>query len=303
MPRRIMYSLLPGAAAALAWAGWPGAPTSLPTVIRRVDVVATVLLLAGLPWLARRFFGPAACGWPARVVRAGGCAMAVAMVAVKADADRFGYAAPAGGAGLAGAWAGEIVFLVMAAAYVAGILAVTARRPPAGPAALVSGTGAGVLAGLIMYVLPPVGGLLHVTNVWPTRVYEAARALAAPVVLGVVVAAGLAAARRTSGRGSKLPLADARARQGVAAGLCAGAAAALVTSVLGIGTVALAPHELERLVAAATGLRCRRVSGVPLHVRREELLQRLQVAARRGLVSTARELDIGAGHRLSLAPR
>src|SRR5438477_92503 len=83
----------------------------------------------------------------------GGAAMAVAMVAVKADADRFGYAAPAGGAGLAGAWAGEIVFLVMAAAYVAGILAVTARRPPAGPAALVSGTGAGVLAGLIMYVL------------------------------------------------------------------------------------------------------------------------------------------------------
>jgi hypothetical protein len=110
-----------------------------------------------------------------------------------------------------------------------------------------------VAAGVIVYALPPVGGLLHVTNVWPTRVYEAARALAALMVLGVVVAAGLAAARRTSGRGSKLPLADARARQGVAAGLCAGAAAALVTSVLGIATVALAPHEMERLGWALAG--------------------------------------------------
>src|SRR5438045_1271101 len=104
-----------------------------------------------------------------------------------------------------------------------------------------------------MYALPPVGGLLHVTSGWPARAYEAARGLAALVVLGMVVAAGLTAARRTSGRGSKLPLADARARQGVAAGLCAGAAAALVASVLGIGTVALAPHELEPLRWALAG--------------------------------------------------
>jgi hypothetical protein len=68
--------------------------------------------------------------------------------------------------------------------------------------------------------------------------------------MGAIIAAGLVAARRARGRGSGLPLADTRARQGVMAGLCAGAAAALVASVVGIGTIALLPHDLNRLVWA-----------------------------------------------------
>ena len=67
------------------------------------------------------------------------------------------------------------------------------------------------------------------------------------------VAAGLTAARRASRRGSKLPLADIRARQGVATGLCAGAAAALMVCVLGIGTAAFVPDALDRLRWAMSG--------------------------------------------------
>jgi len=247
MPRSIRYALMSGAVAALAWAWWPTAPAGLATAVRRLDVTMTVLMLAGLPWLARRFFGPAGRGRAARAVRAGGYAVVVAMVLVKADVERSEYAALARTPRQAGVWTGEIIFLIVLAAYVTGILTVTARRPPIRPPALVIGTGAGLAAGVILYALPPVGGLLHVTGGWPALVYGSARVLAVLAVLAAGVAAGLMAARRVSGRGSKLSLADVRARQGVATGLCAGATAALVVCVLGTGTAAFVPDALDRL--------------------------------------------------------
>lgn len=252
MPRRIGYPLMSGAVVALAWAWWPAAPAGLATAIRRLDVTVTVLMLAGLPWLVRRFFGPAGRGRAARAVRAGGYAVVVAVVLVKAAVEWSGYTGLAGASRLAGVWAGEIVFLIVLAVYVTGILTVTAQRPPIHPPALVIGTGAGLAAGVTMYALPPVGGLLQVTG-WPGRVYGAARVLAVLAVLASGVAAGMTAARRASRRGSRLSLADVRARQGVATGLCAGAAAALVVCVLGIGTAAFVPQALDRLRWAMTG--------------------------------------------------
>ena len=252
MPRRIGYWLVSGAAAAgLVWAGWPGAPASLATLIRRVDVIAAVVLLAGLPWLARKVFGPPGGGL-ARVVRLAGYAAVYALVLVKAEVERTEYATPSGHAWLAGTWTGEIVFLMVLAAYVAGLLAVTARRPLAGRAALALGTGAGLVAGLTLYAVPPLGLPLSVTSTWLVALYNAVRVLAVLLALGVVVAAGLTAARRTS-HDSLLPLADIRARQGVAAGLCAGAAAALVVTVLGLSTIALLPHELTHMQWALSG--------------------------------------------------
>jgi hypothetical protein len=56
------------------------------------------------------------------------------------------------------------------------------------------------------------------------------------------------AARRVSRRRQQLPLADARARQGMAAGLCAGAVVALVFCLLSTGTVALLPHMAKPLL-------------------------------------------------------
>jgi hypothetical protein len=251
MPRRIVSSLVfLAAAAALAWAVWPGAPTNPATLINRVDVVVAVVMLAGLPRLARRVFGPAGDSWLARIVRVGGYAAVFALVLVKAEVERQEYAAHAAHAGrawLAGAWTGEIVFLVVIAAYVAGLLAVTARRPPFSPVALAVGTAAGAVAGLLMYALPPVGRWPHISMGWLAGVYGVARGLAMPLALGTAVAAGLVAARRASRR-QQLPLADARARQGVAAGLCAGAVAGLVFCVLSTGTVALLPHMVKPLL-------------------------------------------------------
>jgi hypothetical protein len=124
---------------------------------------------------------------------------------------------------------------------------VTARRSPAGPPALAVGVRTGVAAGLVLSALPPMGHPLHLTDKWLAWGYDAARVLAMLAVMGATVAAGMAAARRTSARGSRLPLADARARQGVAAGLVAGTAAALIASLVGLCTIALLPQEANRL--------------------------------------------------------
>src|SRR5215471_11530679 len=195
MPRRIVSSLVfLTATAGLVWAGWPGAPANPATLINRVDVTAVVVLLAGLPWLARRVFGPAGDSWLARIVRVGGYAAVVALVLVKAEVERSEYAAHSGGAWLAGVWTGEIIFLVVIAAYVAGLLAVTARRPPVSPVALAIGAIAGVAAGLLMYALPPVGRRPHITIGWLAGAYGVARALALPLALGTAIAAGLMAA-------------------------------------------------------------------------------------------------------------
>ena len=254
MPSKIGYRLAFSVpAAGLAWFSWPGAPTDPATLINRVDVVATVAMLAGLPWAVRRVFGPDGQSPLARITRVGGYALVFTLVLVKAHVERSEYAAPAAHPGLAGLWAGEMVFLVVVAAYVAGLLAVTTQRPPVSPAALAIGTGAGIAVGLAMYALPPLAHPPHVANAWLTGAYTAARVLVVPLVAGAGVAAGLMAARRTSGRGSQLPLADTRARQGVAAGLCAGAAAALLLSVLGISTIALLPQEAARLQWALPG--------------------------------------------------
>jgi len=249
MPRRIGFSLaFLAAAAGMTWAGWRGAAANPATLINRVDVIAAVVLLAGLPWLARRVFGPGGTSWLARIVRVGGYAAVFALVLVKAEVERSEYAARSGRAWLAGVWAGEVIFLVVIAAYVAGLLAVTARRPPFSPVALAIGAGAGVAAGLLMYALPPVGRWPHITTGWLAAGYGVARVLALPLALGTAIAAGLVAARRAGRRRQRLPLADVRARQGLAAGLCAGAVAALLFCLLNTGTVALLPHMVKPLL-------------------------------------------------------
>jgi hypothetical protein len=181
-------------------------------------------------------------------VRIGGYAAVFALVLVKANVERSEYAGHSGRAWLAGVWTGEIIFLVVIAAYVAGLLVVTARRPPFSPMALAIGGGAGVAAGLLMYALPPVGRWPHITIGWLAVVYGVARTLALPLALGAAIAAGLVAARRTSRRRQQLPLADVRARRGMAAGLCAGVVAALLFCVLSTGTAALLPHMVKPLM-------------------------------------------------------
>jgi hypothetical protein len=206
-----------------------------------VDVIATVLILAGLPLVVRRKFGPGGSKRLPRLLRTAGYAAVFALMLVKADVERIEMAR-FGGISLAGVWVGEVVFLFVIAAYVAALLAVTAERPPAGPATLAIGTGVGLLLGLAVFVLRPLANHVHIDNRWLADLYGVGKAAAVLLVLYAAIRAAIAAARRTSHRDSKVPISDARARQGFAAGLCLGVAAALLVSVLGITTIALVPH-------------------------------------------------------------
>jgi hypothetical protein len=104
-----------------------------------------------------------------------------------------------------------------------------------------------------MFLLPPRGGLLHLHTSWQADLYRAGQMLAILLALATGIAAGVLTARRTGRRdragsgGGQLPLAEARTRQGLAAGLCAGMTAALVASVLHTGSVALLPHQVQPL--------------------------------------------------------
>jgi len=245
--RRIGYGLaFAAAAASLAAVGWPGAATNPATAINRVDVIAILLLLAAVPRLARSRFGPVREGRLNRIVRAGGGLLLFVLVLVKDDVARFKYATLPGRSWLVGLWVGEFLFLAVTAVYLVGLLAVTARRPPAGAPVLATGASAGAAAGLVVFVLPPVGNPLHVTKTWLAVLHGLGWGLAVPLVLAGGIVAGLVAARKASGRGGQRAEPDVRARQGTAAGLCAGAAAAVLVSIAGVTAAAFLPHQAMR---------------------------------------------------------
>src|SRR5215467_10253246 len=90
MARRLASSLLfAGAAAVVALAAWPGPPASAATAATRIDVITIVLLLAALPLLARRLWGPATESRVARLLRAGGYAAILALTLAKASVERL----------------------------------------------------------------------------------------------------------------------------------------------------------------------------------------------------------------------
>jgi hypothetical protein len=230
--RRLAYPLVFAAAVAgTAWSAWSGPPGDSAIVINRVDVVTMAVILAGLPWAIRRARGPAAAGRLARLVRTGGYAAILVLTLVKAAVERVADAPPNASQGTAYAWIGELVFLAVMAGYAALILACSSRRSPAAPVTVTIGTLTGVGIGVLAYVLGPWGFPLRFTGLWPVSLYDAAVALG--VLLGLItpVAAGFAVARRSG------------ARQGAMAGLCTGAAAALVVGALSTATIALLPYD------------------------------------------------------------
>jgi hypothetical protein len=249
MPRTFRYWLaLAVAVAALVAAGWPGPAADPATLISRVSVVGVAAILAVLPRLVRRRFGPIAGGWAPPLVRAIGCASVIALLAVKARAERLEFAPAAHRPSIEGLWLGEVVFLAVIAGYAAGLLIVTSRRTPARRTTLVIGGGGGAVIGVAVYGLRPLADRLHIASPSLAVLYQVGKVLAVPLVLAATIAASLAAARRASSRAGTAALRDVRARQGLAAGACVGIAAAMVVSLLGIATIALLPR-------AAAGLR------------------------------------------------
>ena len=60
--------------AAFVWFSWPGPSSNSALLLNRTWMAGTLLILAVLPLVIRRQFGPVRDGWVARAVRVGGYA-------------------------------------------------------------------------------------------------------------------------------------------------------------------------------------------------------------------------------------
>jgi hypothetical protein len=257
MARRIGSPVLfAAAAAAAAWAAWPpGSPVSHAGQAR-ADIIVTVALLAGLPLLARRLLGPPG-GRAGRWLRAGFYAAILAMMSAKAATALFVGAVPHGGinlhtfravvgdavpgtASVGPDWLGEGFILFITFCYLAVILALTARRAPVQPSTLAVAAGAGLVQGLVVYAVQPLGLYRYATNPWlHGSAADPLVGLAWAALFGAPLVAGALAGRRCRVPDDLDKAAGIRAWQGLAAGLITNGAGALFVTVSGTGTTAL----------------------------------------------------------------
>jgi len=253
---RLLFAAAIGAA---AWSAWSAGQVA--TI--RADVIGTVLLLAGLPLLARWYLGPPD-NKAARRLRAAGYAAVVALMPAKAATDLFLGAVPRGGIdlhtydrfhcknepwcpwvpgtkGLSPTVGSEVMVLLITACGLAITLALTARRSRITPAALTVGACTGLALGVVMYAVAPLG--LNVA--YPYRPWFPGSAgllfgvLAWILIFGAPLVAGAIAGRRSQVPGPPAELTDDRARQGIAAGVVSGGVGALFVTVFGTGTTVL----------------------------------------------------------------
>ena len=227
------------AAAGMVWIGWPGASSNSATPLNRVYAVGTVVLLAVLPWVVRRYFGPVRSGWAPRAARVGGYAMVLALIAAKTVKDRLGSELGAYFPVIPPVWALQIVLLLVIAAYVAGLLILTSRRRVGFPSRLARwilpiGIGFGAATAGVLYALAPLGVAVDPSG--PSLKWWGLAALAVPLATGFLAA-------RLSARDTR-PAALGPVQQGSLAASCAMATAALLLAVLTSVTIALFPHHV-----------------------------------------------------------
>ena len=253
--RRISALLL---FAVAAWMAWPRSPVPLSHgAANQGDVIITIALLAGLPLLGRWLFGPPVSR-AGRWLRAGFYAAVLAIMTTRSVIDPFVGAVPRGGINLhsyyfitegspapgsaSGGpdWGGEFLLLVLTASYLTVITVLTARRTGVAPATLVIGARAGLVLGLAIYAMDPLGGGQAATNPW-LRGSAADPLVALAWVLAFCgpLAASLLAMWRSRAPGRPGPQAADPGLEGITAGLVAGGVGALTATVLGTGTTAL----------------------------------------------------------------
>ena len=251
-----IWLLFAAAAGAAAWGAWPGSPVSHGAAVQG-GIIVTLALLVGLPLLIRWLLGPPG-NRAARWLRRGFYAAILAVMPAKAVIELFRRRGPAigyrpaylrrlPGAGVPGSssggpdWAGEIGILLFTACFLAVILALTARRTPVAPATLAISAGAGLVLGVVVYAMAPLG--LDVG--FPDRPWlhgaagETFGVLAWILVFGAPLVAGALAGRRCHVPDDPAEATVARAWQGFAAGLVSGGVGAMLVTVLGDSTTAL----------------------------------------------------------------
>jgi hypothetical protein len=259
LTRRIGVPLLFAAAAATAaWVAWPKSRVSLSHgAANQGDVIVTLVLLAGLPLVTRLFLGPPGSR-AARWLRAGFYAAILIIMLAKPVAELFIGTVPRGGIDLRSFdfitegrpvpgsvsggpdWGGEIIALFITACYLAVILALTARRAGMAPATLAIGARAGLLLGLVMYAVDPLGFDQIATSPWlHGSATDPLVALAWVLLFGAPAVAGALAARRRHVPDDPGRAYAARAWQAFAAGLVCNGVGALTVTMLGTGTTAL----------------------------------------------------------------
>ena len=252
------------AATAAAWAAWPE-PTVGHAAVSQFHVIATVLLLAGLPLLARRFFGPVSRSRAGRSLRVFCCAAVLAFIPALAIVEAFTNLTPArpaykyvfciaqgwsdasqGCGGVPGRstggppWPGEIVLLLLTAGYVGVILFLTSRRSRVTRGTLVIGIGAGLLFGVVMYVVAPLGLNNYATDPWlPGSRVDPLVVLAWILLFGGPAVVAVSASRRCRELDGVKPSYGVRVGQGIAAGVLVTGTGALFVTALGTSTTAM----------------------------------------------------------------
>jgi Domain of unknown function (DUF1707) len=221
-------------AAGVVWVSWPGSSSDSAVPLNRAYVVATVVALAALPVVVRRYFGPARGGWAPRAARVGGYAMVLALIAAKAVKDRYGSKLGAYFALVPGIWAMEILLLLVIVAYAAGLLILTSQRVWLARRILPIGVGLGAATAGMLYALAPLGVTVDPNG--PSVTWWGLAALALPLATGFLAARRAARETRPATLG---PIG-----QGCLAAACAMAAAALLLAVLTSVTIALFPHHV-----------------------------------------------------------
>jgi hypothetical protein len=257
IPRRLARAALFAVAASFAaWAAWPR-PGVGHVADSRFNAIAPVLLVGVLPLLSRRFFGPASPSRVGRSLRVFCCGAILALLPANAFFLVFSTLTPAQPAfrrifcpshctGAPGTstggptWEGEILVMLMIIGYVGVSLFLTSRRSQVTRSTLAIGAGTGLLFGVIMFAVDPLGIGKWATNPWlPGSDADPLVALAWIMLIGGPAAAAVLAARRCRGPDGARPPHNVRIGQGIAAGVLANATAALFVSALGTGTTLL----------------------------------------------------------------
>jgi hypothetical protein len=250
MKRRVRNSLLFALAAAyLAMTAVPGTPSAILTAYIWLRTIGTIAVLAGLPWLMRRRLGPVIDSGLARSLRLVVFAAIMALIVAMAELDRISDTprrlAASGphnqpSIGLLLPWS---TFLVLLGGYVATILAVTAQRSWVTQRTLSIGVGAGVVLGVVMYAIMPLGVSNDATAPWlGGSAIDPLVVIAWVLLLGGPLAAALLAGWRCRGSAGALAPGEARIRQGLAAGTLATVVGSLLVCALGPVTMALMPR-------------------------------------------------------------